>query len=381
MAPVPFPRPFTLGFGSLLILALPASAAGGGEQVVHVAGEDHPLTELPAAVDERMRAAVERWAPWAEELDYRMDIDPTGRVLLLTGDGTKGKKAKKMVPLVAATTAVFDELLPEPEVRADAGEQVEQPTWGVGIPVPGQDPIVLICAASEHHYSRMLEHLTELYPYLKQWAAGAHGGPAFVDFATQTSGWLDAPPDMEIDLVWRTENELVDALALLLVQRRFGNQPDWMRQGIAWYHEMQVHGDIYSFPGRDSFASVGEHAGWKNELKRAFKKRKKQPLELDEFVTLSRGTWEQAKAELAWGFVEFLAEYKRDSFPAMLEGLRISHKRNSRIDHEDGTWELIPGYVVPPETQREILLEEGGDALFEEASEYFVSWKPYKPGR
>lgn len=367
----------TLAWCLALSAVPPVSPIAAPEGGVRFRGEVHALDDLPEAVDAEMRAALADWSGWAAEHEYELGIDDDGRVLVLSAESER--RFDKTLELVRDTSEVFDELLPAPP--RDAEEEPVVVDWGSGIPLPDRHPIVLARLASPSDLDALLAHMAELHPYLAGWAETARGGTGFVDTGTQVGCWLDAPPDIEIGDVWRSDNELVDRLALLLVDRRFGQLPDWLRTSLAWYHEMAVHGDIYSFPSRNEFVGVGEHAGWKNELKRTFKKRKKEPLELSEFAGWRRARWDGGAAPLAWGFVEFLAAHHREALPAMLEDLRLYYKEHSRLTHDDGTWELVPGYVVPVEAQAEIFARHAGDDVFDQASEFFRSWDKYKPDR
>jgi hypothetical protein len=134
-------------------------------------------------------------------------------------------------------------------------------------------------------------------------------------------------------------------------------------------------GDIYSFPGRDEFVSVHDHDGWKNDLKREFRKRRKEPLRLDEVAGWTSQRWNPHSAAVAWGLARFLAEQPPETLSAILEDLRLDVKQHGVEVHEDGSWQMVPGYTTPPERQDEILARHLGDDYLERVSDYFRKWR------
>ncbi len=358
---------------------LPAAALRTDEKgaVVHWKGAAYPPDALPEEMPEVVAAAVASWAEWGARKGYRLDVDDEGRVILMT----MGKSApEKDLELVAQTTELFDRLLPAPERTAEdlAVREVE---WGAAQLVPDRDPVVLVRVKDPSHYDSLLDQMASTQPDLSGWARSARGQTGFVSQATQAGAWLEAPPGLELGQVWRSENELVNRLTQLLFYRRFGTQPHWFKIALAWNLEQGVLRSIYSFPGRDEFVGIGEHSGWEPELKRRFKKRKHEPLAVDEVATWKQGEWDMQSAQIAWGLMAFLAEHRPDALSAIAEDLRKYHKAHSIITHPDGKWEIVPGYEVPAEVQAEIIRRHAGEDCLAEASEFFRKGKRYKPSK
>lgn len=377
-------RPFAAAPSAVLLasaLLLPASSAPDpsdvGEARLRWRGEDTTLAELPTEVFERICPTLEHWVPWTEAEGYRAYLDAGARVVFLTH--ASEKRAARQLELVEETVAAFDELLPP--VARDPAEEFLEADWGVGEVVPDRDPVVLFELEEPEHFASLLDHLGREVPRLSAWASGMKRGTGFMYDDVLSAAWMEAPPEVELGTVWRAENELVNRLARMLLRARFGGQPHWFKLGVAWRVEREVMGDIYAFPGRDEFVEVGSHAGWEAELKKEFKKRRRDPLRWSEFALWRDGTWDAAAAARAWGLVDLLARQDPDSLPRIAEALRREHKSGTRVLHADGRWELRPAFVVPLERQMEIFGEHAGEDLLERATVAFQKGRRYQPAR
>ena len=325
------------------------------------------LDELPETLEDSVRAGIDHWMPWCEEADYSIDVEQVGRVVLISKKN--GKRADKLMDRVRETLAAFDRILPP--VELDPQETFLEAEWGVGEIVPDRDPVVLFELDRPDHMSSLLDHVRQESPRLSSWAQAQKGKTGFMHDHVLSAAWLSAPPELELGTVWRPENELVNRLARMLLLRRFGRQPHWFKMGIAWRVEQEVMGNIYAFPGREEFVGIGEHEGWKNELKSAFKKRKKQLLEPSEFAGWSHGEWHMPSAQISWGLVRYLVEKQPDVLPLIAEDFRKNAKAGSRITHPDGRWELKNDYRIPLADQRALIEERAGDRVFKDATEFF----------
>jgi len=345
--------------------------------VVTWKGAETSLDDLPAEIAARLQPTLEHWLPWAQLAEYSTLLEDGARVVLLTRAGEK--QAAKQLALVQKTVAAFEALLPAPP--RDPNETFLEAEWGQGEVIPDRDPVVLVELDRTEHFVSLLDYVGQASPQMASWAEGMKSSTGFVHEGVLSAAWLSAPPDIELGDVWRPGNELVHRLGRVLLRRRFGDQPHWFKVGVAWRLEQDVIGDIYSFPGRNTFVGVGEHVGWDGELKREFGKRKKEPLQLGEFGPWRTGTWDDHSAACAWGMVTFLAKHRPKSLSAIAEALRKAHKRGAFVLHEDETWELRAGYEVPLDEQLAILKEQAGQDVLEQASEAFRLGRKYKPGR
>ena len=334
--------------------ALPSITGAGGD-------------ELPETLEISVRAGIEHWMPWCEAADYRVDIEQDGRVVLISKKNDK--RAEKLMELVRETLAAFDRILPS--VELDPTETFLEAEWGVGEIVPDRDPVVLFELDRPDHMSSLLDHVRQESPRLSSWAQAQKGKTGFMHDHVLSAAWLSAPPELELGTVWRPQNELVNRLARMLLLRRFGAQPHWFKMGIAWRVEQEVMGDIYAFPGREEFVGVGEHTGWKNELKSAFKKRKKKPLDPSEFAGWGHGEWHMPSAQISWGLVRYLIEKQPEALPLIAEDFRKNAKAGSRVTHSDGRWELKNDYRISLEDQRAMIEARAGDQVFKDATEFF----------
>lgn len=380
-----FPTPPVSTSLALALALAPLAGPGGAapqatdeDALVHWDGQPHGIEVLPDEVPEPARRTTASWAEWAGDLGYRIDLERGARALVLTP--LEDRPPKRELELLDQAVARFEELLPAPQ-RSAQDLAVAEVSWGVGQRVPDRDPVVLVQLRDETHYASLIDQIERTDPYVGSLVRSARDGTGFIATALQTGAWIEAPQGIEIGQVWRTDNELVHRAGRLLLDRRFGDLPHWLSVAVGWKLELDLLDSIYSFPGRDEFVGVGEHAGWEKELGRTFKHRKDQPLEMSELTRWRSGTWDAESAQLAWGLVEFLARHRPEALSAYSEALRLHHKEHSRVTHDDGSWELVPGYQVPPEAQRDLLLQTAGDDVLEEAGAFFRSWKRYRPGR
>lgn len=352
-------------------LAAPEGAERGGAPVLF--GEERFTTDtLPEGLPEPLRTTLATWGGWARAHGYAIEVDPRARVLLLTLDPER--RAERDRELVAATLERFDVSFG----AGDGGEPDAAPSETAGSGGE-RSPVVLIRVGTTTHYDALVTQMTVWNPYLGPWADSARRNTGFVHGEGAAGAWLDAPPGIEIGTVWRTDNELVNRLAQLLLEERHGDQPHWLRTAVAWSLEHDVMGDIYSFPARDEFVSVADHGGWDHELANEFKGRKKEPLRYEEIVSWRRGTWDADAVPLAWGLVRFLALHRPSALARLADALGRYREEHCRVTHTDGRWEIIPGYEIPAEEQVALLAEVLGPDAAAEASEFFRKGKRYKP--
>ena len=173
---------------------------------------------------------------------------------------------------------------------------------------------------------------------------------------------------------WNPSNEFANRLAQVLLHRRFGQQPYWVAQGWAWFVEMRLFDAVYCFPYRDEFVGVGEHTDWDVELENRFERRKKRDyLKPDEFVTWRRGKYIDSSAKLAWGVVDYLAQRHVKKVPALLEELRAFYDADNRVVTGDTTWSRDLSYEIPLEHQQRILEKHLGKGFWKSVSRHFVT--------
>lgn len=325
------------------------------------------LAEAAAHLPEVVRAELAIWEPWCLAHGYRALLDERASAIVVAA--TKRHDLERLAQRGEAVTRAVDALAPRPE--RDPGETFLTPSWGVGQHVPESGPATVAVLEAKPDFDAALDLMVALKPFLAD-RLPKEERPATFHSGEAASGALLAEPEgIELGTVWRPENEVVNRLARLYLYRRFGGLPYWLEMGLAWNVEQEVVGDLYSFPGRDEFVSVHDHAGWKNELKRAFGKRKKEPLRLDELNGWSSHAWDVDAAALAWGFGRFLAAQDPAAVSAALEDLRLDVKQGSVRTLSDGRWELVVGYATPGATQHAILARRLGDDYLARASESF----------
>ncbi|MBK8178741.1 MAG: hypothetical protein IPK67_07580 [Planctomycetes bacterium] len=408
------------------LLALAAEAQGPKPGTVNFRGKNYEAAALPAEAGGAAKSAVLFWAPWAKSKGYRLDLDPSRRVLLLTA------RANVDAPLglVLRTEALFDGLFPAPVLAAgpetgSGGAPVAagKPAGAGGnsgagrggdpedpevIPEdpeappplapktapPGRDDAALeaasrrvesvfradsetaalLIAKNTEDYASALAHLAAAHPYLAEWKAKAVGQIGFALGTPLCGAYNENSPGQE---EWSPDNELVHRTMALLVLRRFSSQPYWLQTALAWHAEMAIQKSIYCMPYRDGFVGIGEHGGWIQELSSLYGKREKEPLRLEEFL-MKRGVWNDKASKTALGMVDYMARTNSRALAAMMEELRRFAEQDNRVTNADGTWMRNPEYEVPPAQQQALLERYFGERLLRTVIAHWAGAAPPK---
>jgi hypothetical protein len=391
------------------VLALPARA----DDPVPITWQGKHFTSaaLPEGLGESQRKVVQRWAAWAKKARYRMDFAESGRVLLLTPE--KSSRAESHLKVVARTESWFDGLLPAPDRTPIKGlekpaaaakpaaapaspppevipEDPESPpagaapasskpqatpastktasSWGSGSIDPDKETAVMIVLDNEKDYASAIEMLSTSESYLKEWSVEAKKNLGFVLEEPLAGAYVENASGQE---EWNPDHELVNRTTQLLCLRRFGQQPNWIVQGLAWEGEMAFDGSLYCFPYRSEFVGVGEHTAWPTDLRNAFKARADKPLKMDEVAKWERGRWDVNAAKVAWGLVHFAAAQHSGQLSPTLEELRQFRNVDDKKTKPDGTWERVKGYEISAENQLSILKKHLGPDVLKNASNFF----------
>lgn len=329
--------------------------------------------------------AVRTWGPFALDREAVLHLSPDGRVLLVTH--SDGNQLKKELELIARTSELVDAILPLPE-RADATEGAapedtsaeeggaeEGAAEPLYVPRPMDDAtVVLVQSSDQEEYVLVLEKLVASEPYLEAFGLSARRLAGFTLVRPLVATWIESLDGQE---EWDVRNELVHRLAHLLVARRFGELPFWLESGIAWHVEEELMKGIYCFPYRNQFVFATEHSAWTAELASAFRRREAPFFE--DLCAWQRGTYRGAQARQSFGFARFLAEHHRAEFGAILDDLFDLRSRHGVVVHDDGTWELIPGWEAPAADQLAVFQRHLGEDVLSEVATYFEKGSKYKP--
>jgi hypothetical protein len=358
--------------GALVLAQEGVSVTWKGEQLSAVELEETLSEEVSALISGEVMEQLARFSEWVLANEYTVTLSNDARVVLITASK---KVSMRRMKLVDETVAVFDQLM-------SLGEEGDGPAAenGAGSPKSSR-PVVLVETEDEGQYRALVSGLASQDPDMERWAASVTGQPGFSEMRIASAVWQSEPVGYEIGEVWRSENELVNRLARLLLHRRYGRQPTWLGVASAWRVEMEVLDTIYCFPYRGGFVGVGDHGGWQTHLKSEFKKRKKSDLRPDEFAAWKPNTWDEEEAHMAWGFVEFLARHKPGVLGAFAAEYRELFEVGYLTTFPDGSWRTNPSFVVSLEEQAALLESLGGEGLFDAASEFFRKGKRYRPAR
>jgi hypothetical protein len=388
--------------------ALSAVHAELEEATVRWGKKDYTVDALPAELGPGPAAAVGVWADWVLAHDYRMDLDPEGRVLLISSK--KNGKLKRQLQLVASTSKRFDELFPAPprlpqtaaggdeaprswqeggdEIPEDPGGlpgfggedsgpavQSHSYEWGAGTWPVDTETCILFVARDEDDYADILDRLGELQEYLRPWLATAKRFTGFVLESPLVGAYIENAAGME---EWDPDNEVVNRVTQLLFVRRFSQQPYWLVLGVAWQLEFELRKGIYCYPYRDEFVWATEHTGWSSVLRDRFKDRKSEPLRTEEFSHWRRGSYDDAHAKLSFGLVDFLVRFYPDRLTGFAEELRLFRDRDNRVELGNGSWARKPDYELPDAELTRLLEVHFGPLVLTDASEFFRKGKSFR---
>jgi hypothetical protein len=342
--------------------------------------------------------AIRTWEPWAKQAGYRMDLDASGRVLVLSpADGSRGVKVGQ---IVERAESWFDGLLPKPPARTgDPGpshpenasspsevipEDPEGPppgaekkgpakkvvaSWGSGSTEPDSQTGTLIALADEADQKSLLAFLAAAKPELAEWAGQAAGELGFVLEIPLVAAYVENAAGQE---EWNADHEVLNRAVRLLAMRRFGQLPYWLVHGIAWEAENAFDGSIWVYPFRAEFVYTVEHGAWPSDLANEFQGRASEPLKIEELTRWKSRTWDGECARHAFGVVHFLAATKKAELPSLLEDLRRYRDANNRKPGPDGAWTRDPSWEPPAEAQAAILQARCGDKALEEAGAWLA---------
>ncbi len=350
---------------------------------------------LPAGLDPAVGAALEAWLPWTREYGGRIDIEASGRLVLIEHASASG--VRKHLAGVDAALAQLDRRFPRlskaPKTPAGHGgaggvlpedpegaparggrsrEEVQRGSatqWGAGARPLDTETMVLLVLRDERDLERVLDRLVGLNPELAAWRAHASNHPGFaLESPLVGAVVVGAAGQEEFD----AENEIVHRVAELSLLRRAGRQPYWLQQGWAWHVELAVRRSLYCFPYRDGFVSVGEHGGWDKAL-RAIWGKSHSPLTFDELTALQRGKWDDRAAKHAWGVVSYLDQRHPERIPELFEDLRLAWERGSRRELGGGRWERDAQWELSANELEELFAERLGRSFMADLQASFAS--------
>jgi hypothetical protein len=390
-----------LAAAQVLAAAQAAPAKPSGAVAVGWKEKLYSTDKLPPGMPAQTLAAIQRWHGFARDAGYRMDLDGQARVVLLTR--ADSSRAAAHLRVLAKAEAWFDahlpsvfkpsagpatgakprapapEPLPEDPEAPPPGATKEPPAapstsakaWGSGSGEPDARAAVLIVLGSLEDHALLLEDLERSSKHLAKWIEEARKQTGLTLEDPLVGAYVEGAPGQE---EWNGEHELVNRAVQMLVLRRFGQQPNWLAQGLAWEAEMAYDGSIWCYPYRDEFVFTTEHTSWPTDLRAAFRARETKPLAIEEVAGWKRGEYDAAAARLAWGLVRHLDRAAGDQparLSALLEEFRLERDRLDRRATGPLGWERIPGWSMPPAKQEALLARHFGAAVLRDASDAF----------
>lgn len=364
-------------------LALVLATLAGDPAPIHWKEKRLALDALPSELPPAARAALQAWHPWCSDHAYRLDLEASGKVLVLSR--ASNDRIDQELELVEAVLARFAVELPPPAARlpvpepgAEAPppapvakdtplpEDPEDPdggdhpwkltstkpaertsaapkttTWGAQGVEPDTQTVVLCLVRDQDDFVLLLRHLAETYPYLAAWTEAARANQGFVLGEPCIGAYLERPDGVE---EWNADNELVHRVARLLALDRYGELPNWFLLGYAWQQELALLKGVYCFPWRDEFVWATEHGGWPAAVKSRYSRARLAPAD---FMNFRRGKYVDEMAKASWAMTAWLVTRERARLPALLEELRVLREVQARVPDGPGRWRKDPDHEVP----------------------------------
>ena len=390
-----------------LLAAVALLACAGGDDHIQWGDKKLKLDELPADLPETARSAIQLWAPWAREGSFRLDLDPTSRVLLITH--VESGHVEKQLELTAAVIARFDQELPAPAVRRTATppalvaeapppkepkrenplpEDPEDPegdhpwkleprrpdpptvtkpvvtTWGAAEAALDSQTVVMIVVPDVYNFRLLLASLAKTFPLLEKWASEARAQQGFVLPYPPVGCYVQFFDGQE---EWDADHELVSRLARLCLVRRYGELPNWFTQGYAWHMEMAIQKAVYCFPWRSEFVYADEHMAWPRMVKKLYERERVKPAS---FLGWKRGKFEGDAARTSWAVTEFLVAQEAAKVPELLDELRVFAEEHSRVQDGPSKWHRDTEYEIPLADQAAIMKRVFGEDYLTRATTF-----------
>jgi len=398
----------------LLVLLLALTPLSDEKVEIHWGEKTLSLDKLPPELPASAREALELWGGYAAEVGYRLDLDPTGRVLLVTR--AKNSGIEKQMQLACAVIERFDRELPAPPQRRTAAppalvakapvepapkksdhtplpedpEDAEDPEGGAHPwklePRPADPPranatvtttswgakdapldtqtAVLLVVEDELHFGVLLQSLGKAFPHLEAWTKEAGALQGFVLGNPLAGAYLESHPSLE---EWNPDHELVSRLARLSLLRRFGELPNWFVQGYAWHMEIALQGAVYCFPWRDEFVWEVEHTAWPKEVEKRYERMR---VKAEHFLGWRRGKYKGEEAQASWGVTEYLVAREAPKLPDLLDELRTYREEHSRLQDDPSSWRRDVDYEIPFAEQQRLMVAHLGPEYLERVTSY-----------
>lgn len=400
---------------AFLTLTCFAPRALAGEVPLTWKGKKYTTDTIPLDLSAGQRKGVLLLADWAKKTGYRLDFDAQSRVLLVTP--VDRSRLEATLKIVGQAETWFDTVLPAPDRTAVAQAEPAKPeaapkknapapipedpesgpvkgtpqtapasaptptpaskSWGSGSIEPDTQTAVMVIVKDEKDYATLLDAVAANQAYLASWLEKAREQQGFVLEDPLAGAYIENASGQE---EWSPEHELLNRIVQLMTLRRFGQQPNWVVQGLAWEGEIAYDGGVYCFPYRKEFVFTAEHSAWPSEVKLQLKD-SADPIKLSDIANWKRGTWDNRAAKLSWGFTHQLLALAPGKMSLALEELRRVRDEKDRRPTSAGQWERIPGFDIPVDTQLTVVKKHFGGDILKIATNGMRSGKDTKPAK
>ncbi len=357
-------------------------------------GKTYTPDTLPDQVDRKSRTALEKWLGYLakSEVPYTVEVLKSGRgVFIFAPEIVEKKRAKKPGP--GSTRAdrrrqlekerrkrekeeaerlkregpprppeevrrehlknvrtLFDQKLPAAKAQYPTSTQ-----WGRDTKRYQREVPVLIMVRDRGDFNLVLDGVLASNQYLSQHVADAKGSKitGLILEHPLLGVVIQQPEESEEH---RPHQELAKRQVELLLFKRFGPQPFFVREGVAWCFEWSEFGELRTFTGRTQFIGTGDpaYAGWRRSRRSLFREGGgfRFDTDLDVMSTLREWRSDRYQDDLAaasFQLARCLMDRHRNQAGEILGrwGSETAEGRGSWS--ANGGWTLDPNFVLKPQ--------------------------------
>ncbi|MFT7678165.1 MAG: hypothetical protein ACI8QC_002151 [Planctomycetota bacterium] len=331
----------------VLGLALPASAqtaTSSGSSPARAAASDATAVRLvwkreniefgewPDELDREVVDVLNAWLPFARANGYRMDLNETGRVLMLSS-AERNRSTRTWEGRINEALELTDELIPwvppsatpngvDPRQRLEDRQSVENLQ-------------VLVRLENEADRDALVDDLLRRAPGLQAWANDARNQSALLLRKPACAAWIESGKAS----VLSSEGECANRLTHLLLNERFGELPAFLEEGLAWYVEQELTGKLSSAPYLAESPRSLPRRGFEHDLRALFRGREDTPISVEDLLGMQHASWDAELAALAWGTSQHICALRPEAVSFLCADLSLGRQSLNWVEPGNGSWE------------------------------------------
>jgi len=327
-----------------LSLFLAAPFAGGrADRNLCIDGQWGTLAKVPESVPAAARALIERERSFVEKNELKLYTSTKTPVVVISewNESAARSRVEDVRLAIEAFREIFPPAAAPPPVADDEIDNVDP-----------EAPFPIYLLDPGPTYEALVDRLIAEHEYLEGWGTRAKTLGGFHLYRPRIVAILPSYFD--------PKHQVIHDVTHVLAHQRYGRQPFWLDEGIAWYSEDAMLRGIFAFCYRHNFLWDAEKTGWSRDFSNIFRGRGDRPT-IEDLTRMMPGSYtagesgvKDPRAVLAYGLVAFLVNERRDGFAKVLDAFA-----NDAAE----TGEFEPTYETPSSRQIEILRAHLGEDL------------------